>query len=61
MVGRLVSFWNGPFSGAMLVLGRVVKLDPDSFGQVRVNIKVAFETTAEKNLFHSSKKKQRKI
>ena len=24
MVGRPVSFWNGPFSGAMLVSGRVV-------------------------------------
>ena len=24
MVGRLVSFWEGPFSGAILVLGRVV-------------------------------------
>ncbi len=23
MVGRLVSFWDGPFSGAMLVWGRV--------------------------------------
>ena len=24
MVGRLVSFWDGLFSGAMLVLGRVL-------------------------------------
>ena len=28
MVGRLVSFWEGPFSGAMLVLGRVTVLVP---------------------------------
>ena len=27
MIGRLLSFWGGPFSGAMLVLGRVVKLE----------------------------------
>ena len=24
MVGILLSFWEGPFSGAMLVLGRVI-------------------------------------
>ena len=23
VVGRLLSFWEGPFTGAMLVLGRV--------------------------------------
>ena len=28
MVGRLVSFWDGPFSGAMLVLGRVIQHHP---------------------------------
>ena len=27
MVGILVSFWDGPFSGAMLVSGSVVALD----------------------------------
>ena len=27
MVGILVSFWEGPFSGAMLVLGRVIFLE----------------------------------
>ena len=26
MVGRLVSFWENPFSGAMLVSGRVYRL-----------------------------------
>ena len=28
MVGRLVSFWDGLFSGAMLVLGRVIQHHP---------------------------------
>ena len=27
VVGRLLSFWEGPFSGAMLVSGRVGPLD----------------------------------
>ena len=31
MVGILVSFWDGPFSGAMLVLGRVADLNPSTF------------------------------
>ena len=30
MVGILVSFWEGPFSGAMLVLGRVKTLQGGS-------------------------------
>ena len=37
MVGILVSFWNGLFSGAMLVLGRVSKI-PSTMVRLEKNI-----------------------
>ena len=36
MVGSVLSFWDGPFSGAMLVLGRVTVDASKNFSSISV-------------------------
>jgi len=63
MIGRLLSFWGGPFSGAMLVLGRVIhdggyflRFSPKSSNQQIHNKENArFDTIDIKNVFGSGK------